>query len=191
MGSIRLTWREATEGKLPLVCATCGEDAIQMVERRLYTVRPGLFCIVRRWATVTLPFCRRHRTASWNAFLRVKARSLNEFGITLGQVSEEFIDAVWDYRDHPEKYLRRGRRWATSQEEDEEPRPRRRRSSDTSRLLYGILMPVLLAVLVAGCGFGFLFFNLLHFGPAPAPQRPDFPHPAGPNFPGRPGPFEP
>lgn len=52
MASIWLDWREAQGGDLPMVCATCGDDATDLIERRLSTVRPGLLCIVRTRVTV-------------------------------------------------------------------------------------------------------------------------------------------
>jgi hypothetical protein len=191
MSKIYLSWREALEGDLPMVCATCGDNATEWVERRLSTVRPGFFCIVRTRTTVTLPFCRRHRVASWNGFARVTARSISTEGVTLGQVAEDFVDAVWDYRDHPERYRRRTRRRAGDRgEEDEweeaEPRPRRRRSGDGGRVLYAVLMPVLVAVIVAGCGFGLLFFNLLRSRPAAGPAHPGLNRPGPADPPGRP-----
>lgn len=189
MSTIYLNWREASEGDLPMVCATCGDDATELVERRLSTVRPGLLCIVRTRTTVTLPFCRRHRVASWNGFARVRARSISAEGVTLGQVSEDFVDAVWDYRDHPERYRRRARRGAGAGEEeweDEKPRPRRRRSGEGGRILYAVLMPLLVAVVVCGCGFGLLFFNLLRSRPAAGPAHPGLNRPGAADPPGRP-----
>jgi hypothetical protein len=183
MGSIRLDWSEAQGGDLPMVCATCGDDATEWVERRLSTVRPGLMCIVRTKVTVMLPYCPRHRVASWNGFMRVRARSINQDGITLGQVSPDFVDAVLDYREGGER--RRPRRSVRSRnvaveeveelEEADEPRPRRRRSSESGRILYGVLMTGAVIVGVSCCGFGLLFFNLLRHSPPAGLQGPGQP----------------
>jgi hypothetical protein len=201
MGKIRLDWKEAQGGDLPMVCPTCGDDATEWVERRLTTVRPGLFCIVRTSVTVRLPTCRRHRVWSWNGFMRVVARSITDNGVMLGQVSEDFVDAVWDYRDNPDRYRRRavrraGRRRDEDDDwEDEEPR-RRRRSSDSSRVLYGVMMTLLViaGVSCAGIGLFLLSFGVPGGRPSPGfgPQRPGFNQPGGfrpggPNFPK--GPF--
>ena len=44
---------------------------------------------------------------------------------------------------------------------------RRTRANGGGRgMLYGILMTLLVIVLVSGCGFGLLLFNLLRSGPA-------------------------
>jgi hypothetical protein len=189
MAKIYLNWREAQLGGLPMVCATCGDDATDRVDRKLVTVRPGFFCIIRRTVKVSLPYCLRHRVASWNAFLRVTARSIGEDGITLGQVSRDFVDAVWDYRDNRDRYryqqpiadaLPAGR-----SEEDDEPRPRRRRRSgdDSGRVVYAVLMSILMVVVIAGCGFGMLFFNLFRSGPGRAPVQPGIHRPGGPDIP--------
>ena len=91
MASIRLDWAEARGGDLPMICPTCGDDATEWQERKLSTVRPGFFCTIRTSVKVRLPTCRRHRVWSWNAFLRVRAKSITDDSITLGQVSEDFV----------------------------------------------------------------------------------------------------
>jgi hypothetical protein len=201
MASIRLNWRESQGGDLPMVCATCGDDATEWVERRLSSVRPGLMCIVRTRVTVSLPYCRRHRVASWNGFMRVRARSIDQNGITLGQVSPDFVDAVLDHRERRERRLRRGPSFPDpdleevlpaddEEEEEDERRPRRRRSSESSRILYGVLMTGAVILGVSCCGFGLLFANLMRNSPPPAVG----PQPGGFGGPGQPviprGPFQ-
>jgi hypothetical protein len=204
MTKIRLDWREAQGGDLPMVCAYCGDDATEWVDRRLSTVRPGIFCIIRTRVTVRLPYCRRHRVASWNGFLRVTARSIRDDGITLGQVSEDFVVAVEDYRDNPDKYRRRAIRLAGRRrddhdddwEDDDSPRRRRLRADENRRVMYGTTMTVLVIVGVACIGFGLLIFNLARaanragtgFGPPRpgfAPPRPGFNQPVAPGLPGQ------
>ena len=179
MSKIHVTWEEATQGELPRVCATCGDAATEWVERKLSAVRPGLLCVVRTRTTVLLPFCPRHRVASWNGWARVMAWSINAKGVTLGQVSPDFVDAVWDYREHPEDYRKVvDRRSAATADDDgvelvedaaPAPRPRVRRGTESGRILYAILAPILVGVLVACGGFGLLIFNLLRSRTADGP----------------------
>jgi hypothetical protein len=184
MASLFLDWREAQNGDLPMVCATCGAHATAMVERRLSTVGPGFLVIVRTKATVLLPYCPQHMVASWNGWVRVRALSISKEGIKLGQVSSDFVDAVHDYRDDPAKFERRR---LNERPRDHEERPRRddeepllrddeerpRRDPGGGGLtLTVILLIVVFAVLVTVCGFGLLFFTLLRPGAVrqPAPQ---------------------
>jgi hypothetical protein len=195
MSKIHISWEEATQRRLPMVCATCGADATEWVERRLSAVRPGFLAIVRTRTKALLPFCPRHRVASWNGWARVMAWSINDSGITLGQVSSDFVDAVLDYRRRP-----RRRRSAVAEaaadeagvelvEDVEEALPRPRRGSESGRVLYAVLAPILVGVIVACCGGGFLLFNLLHSSSGPAgPGAPGMNKP-GPFGPAGPGPF--
>jgi hypothetical protein len=189
MASIRLSWHEAHEGDLPMVCATCGDDATEMVEWKMTNFSPRIFVNIWKRSTVLMPCCPSHRTQSWNAFLRVKARSMDQHGITLGQVSADFVDAVEDYRENPERWRRRSRssdvRIVGDEGEDVDGLPpRRRRSSNAGRYIYATLMMVGFAVVISCCGFGFLFFNLWKSGaPGFGPKRPGVEAPAGPGGP--------
>jgi hypothetical protein len=183
-----------------MVCATCGDDATEMVERELYTVRPGFLCIVRTRATVVLPYCDDHVTASWNGFMRVVAKSIRDDGITLGQVSEDFVEAVEDFRENPERYRRRARgraRKAAHDEDDEDEeedddeevvRRRRRGSADGNRFLYGSLMAGLVIVLVSACGGGLFVYNFF-LRPGAGPRQPGLKQPG--DFPPHKPPFGP
>jgi hypothetical protein len=174
MPSIFLDWREAQDGDLPMVCATCGDDATDMVERRLTTVRPGFLAIIRTKAKVWLPYCPRHVVASWNGWIRVRALSISKDGIKLGQVSIDFVDAVEEYRDDPTKYRRRGLK---------ERRPRvprlRRDPGDASRSFHATLLIIVFAIVITICGFGLLLLNLLRPNATPLPARPGV-NPQGP-----------
>ena len=187
MASVRLGLDEATTGDLPMVCAICGDDATEMVDRKLSAVRPGLLLIVRTRLTVILPYCSNHVVASWNAFMRVRARSISKTGITLGQVSQEFVDAVWDYRENPDrsKRLRREVREIQDVEAvgDDDESTQRRRSSGGNRVLYAVLMTALVIVGVTGCGCGLLFFGLIRNAPSGGRQQPGFQGPQGPGVP--------
>jgi hypothetical protein len=119
MAEIFLTWREAGSGDLPEVCVSCGEPATDLASRRLCVSRHGIFVIRTRSVTVRLPFCPEHRQASWVYFSRVVAKKIEEEGITLAHVSEDFIDALWDYREGGGR--RRRRRPPERWEEDEDP----------------------------------------------------------------------
>jgi hypothetical protein len=182
VSSIWLSWREAQGEELPMVCATCGEKAVEMVERKLRTIRPGLMCIVKTTVRVVLPYCEEHIRASWNGWVRVRAKSIVKDGITLTQVSESFVDAVEDYRTHPSdlKLPRRARDAEIS--DDDCRRPLRRRPaprSNTPWIIFAVM--ILVALIVVGtCGFGLLFLNLKPGGPG----RPGFKQPAVPNDPG-------
>lgn len=189
MARIQLDWHEAQNGDLPMVCATCGARATDMVENKLSTVRPGLLSIVRTRATVLLPYCPRHRVASWNGFMRVVAKSITDDGITLGQVADEFVDAVWDYRERPEKYRGggRGQRAAESDEDedtdDESPRRRRSGSGEGARLFFGIAVTGLVILGVSCFGGGLFLWNFLGPGAARQTNRPGFNQPVGPEKP--------
>jgi hypothetical protein len=177
LASIRLNWHEAQEGDLPLVCATCGDEATEMVDTKLTKLSPRILVNIRKWTTVLLPCCPAHRRPSWNGFLRVKAQAMDEHGITLGQVSPDFVAAVEEYRHDPNDYERRERSRAAG---NEPPRPR---TGNGGRILYATLMTVGVVVLVSCCGFGFLFFNLWKSGASGlGPKRPgiEAPEPNGP-----------
>ena len=184
MARITLDWDEATNRRLPMVCATCGNNATEFVERRLSAVRLGFLVRIRTKATVYLPYCDEHVHASWNGFLRVIAWSIRQESITLGQVSPDFVDAVLDQRDRPTRPRRR-----TSGNKDnealevlpaDEP-PRRPRSGGSGRLVYGVLMPILVLLVVSCCGFGLLFLNLFRTS-SPANNRPGINRHAPPDF---------
>jgi hypothetical protein len=193
MSRIYLNWQEASGGDLPPVCATCGDNATEWMERKVSTTRPGFFCIIRRWTTVTLPFCPRHRVASWNGFMRVVARSIGRDGVTLGQVAPGFVDAV-EYHRRQRERQRRGLPVVLQpvpvarlydDEDDEldedsgefERPPRRRVTSDSSRAWYAIAMVLIITVVVSFCGFGLLAVNLMRNRPAYGPQQPGFQQP--------------
>jgi hypothetical protein len=177
LASIRLDWREAQEGDLPMVCATCGDDATEMVDVKLTKLKPRILVNIRQWTNVLLPCCPAHRTPSWNGFLRVKATAMDEHGITLVQVSPDFVAAVQEYRDDPDAYERRERNRAAG---IARPRPR---TGSGGRIAFAILMTLGVVVLVSCCGFGFLFINLWKSGaPGFGPKRPgiETPEPNGP-----------
>jgi hypothetical protein len=185
VGSIWLEWREAQGKELPMVCATCGEKAVEMVERKLRTIRPGLMCIVKTTVSVVLPYCEEHIRASWNGWVRVRAKSIGRDGITLTQVSESFVDAVEDYRTSPTDRNPPRRARDSEISNDDYRRPRRRRPAPESNTSWILLAAVILValILVGTCGFGLLFLNFLPGGPAI--KQPAVPNPGPPKAPWR------
>ena len=149
------------------------------VERKLRTSRPGLMCIVKTTVRVVLPYCEEHIRASWNGWVRVRAKSIGKDGITLAQVSESFVDAVEDYRTNPAD-LKPPRRARDSEISDDDYRRPRRPApkSNTSWFLFaGVILVAL--IVVGACGFGLLRFSEEPGGPGPpglkqpgCPERP-------------------
>jgi hypothetical protein len=166
MASIFLDWGEAQKGDLPMVCATCGQRATSMVERRLSTVGPGFLVIIRTRATVLLPYCPQHIVASWNGWVRVRALSINQEGIKLGQVSSDFVNAVHEYRRDPRGFSRDRRNEGDRDHEERQPRDHEEsaRGGFGGLTLTVTILLIVFAAVVVMCGVGVLMFTLLRPG---------------------------
>jgi hypothetical protein len=184
MATIRLSAYEVQCGRLPMVCVRCGRDASDQMEWRLSAIQHYIIYRVRTTISVVLPACPEHRTQGLFIWSRVVAKHIDQRGVTLGNVSPYFLDAVEDFRDNPDDYRRPG----TDYDRRRSPAERRNTPTGSSGssgsatiwIVLGVLGAMFFGVVLL-CG-GLIVLARMQSG---APQ-PGFNAPGDPGWPARP-----
>jgi hypothetical protein len=175
MATVTLDYDEAARSELPRVCMYCGRRATHAVRRKFKWYPPFVFSpIIRMLMTKTMyvgmPVCDSHGGFKlWNGpgLWGLRPTNMSAVSITLTGVSDEFADALYEYRH--------GREPVVLDDEDREQLRRRRVKEDEERAPIGssgggwtwvvVLAVVLVPVLI--CGGLATSFALLPRRPAP------------------------
>jgi hypothetical protein len=167
MAQVHLDRREAERSDLPRVCMYCGRKATQTVRRRFHWYPPvGFLPLMRMFLTkrmyVGMPVCGSHahtfRLLHGPSLWGLRPVNITNISITLAGVSEEFAEALHNYRrgqepeilDDEEREERRKRRVR-----EEEERVPAGSSGSTAWIWVMIACIVLVPVVICG-GIGVL-----------------------------------
>jgi hypothetical protein len=140
MASVLLYWYEVNTRDLPKVCVTCGEPQAGFALRRLTVRGVGDVVGARDRVDVELPFCPKHTNAPPAGTSGPRAKEFTDEGVLMVNVAPEFLDALDNFRELPE------RREREREASDDDVRPRRPPASRSSA------MPAVIIAAVAALG---------------------------------------